>query len=70
MASAIAGSVLMPRDITKTGKLADDLWLIGTVVRVREMKRQDWSETGKGGGATETGTGKKRGKGSAKKGKT
>ena len=38
MASASARSCLVPRDITKTGKLAADIWLIGTVVRLREFK--------------------------------
>ena len=46
----------MPRDITKTGKLADDIWLVGTVVRLREIKRN----------TTEDSNGKTKGKSSGR----
>ena len=38
MATAKPASLLTPRDVIKTGNLAADIWLIGTVVRLREME--------------------------------
>ena len=35
---AASSSFLVPRDITKTGKVTPDIWLVGTVVRIREFK--------------------------------
>ena len=36
-----AFSVLTPRDITRTGQLSKGIWVVGTVVRVRDMKNTD-----------------------------
>ena len=44
MASTESRSLLTPREISKPGKLADGIWLIGTVVRVREIKKDAQSE--------------------------
>jgi hypothetical protein len=65
MTSQVEGSFLTPRDITKTGKLASDIWLIGTVVRVRQFKKDAAEgEPGKGKGKKD---GKRKGGGKQKK---
>ena len=44
LASGSKGSFLIPRDVTKTGKLAPDIWLVGTVVRIRQFTTNDRQE--------------------------
>ena len=62
MASDKNSSILTPREITKTGKLAADVWLVGTVVRVREHDR-DTQDVGK---SQVKGKGQSKGKGGTK----
>ena len=65
-------SLLTPRDIVKTGKLPTDIWLIGTVVRTREMKRegQENNQANKGKGwKSNDQKGKSKGKGGSMKSK-
>ena len=59
-------SLLTPRDIVKTGRLANDIWVMGTIVRMREMKRegQEGNQASQG-----KGKGKNKGKGGATKSK-
>ena len=48
--------MILPRSVTKTGALAKDIWLVGTVVRVRthngnedgEARKDDGKGKGKG----------------------
>ena len=64
-------SLLTPRDITKTGKLANDTWLIGTVVRVREFNNNAEGDNrgNSPGQANSQKKGKSKGKGGATKSK-
>ena len=41
MAAPATGAFLIPRDITKTGKLPGDIWVIGCIVRVRTFKNEE-----------------------------